>query len=327
MSSSSRSGSGTGPSIRKIGSWAIGGILALIAVVILSRSWRSIPPGYVGIEFNKFTNQVTTTALEPGWVFVNPFTSAIQEYPVTVQTYIMVLAGGEGQGSGDDSVKVQSKEAQQLNIDVAVQYRVIKDEAAALYTDWGGRGIDIIQVQVVRQETRAALTNLAPIYGWEDISGSKRGELAEQVKERLREKFATRHLLLEDFVIREVHLPDTLKTALDNKIAAQQQAEQQKYQLEQARTKAEQDKVEAQGRAEANKASAEGEAEAIRIKAEAQAKANTLLAESVSDPLIRYQMMLRWDGKLPVFNGGGATPLIDAGAFLDQAAPTQPVSP
>lgn len=325
MSSSSRSSSG--PSMRKIGSWAVGGILALAAVVILSRSWRSIPPGYVGIEFNKFTNQVTTKALEPGWVFVNPFTSAIQEYPVTVQTYIMVLKGEEGQSGGDDSVKVQSKEAQQLNLDVSVQYRVIKDEAAALYTDWGGRGIDIIQIQVIRQETRAALTNLAPLYGWEDISGGKRGELAQKVKELLTVKFANRHLLLEDFVIREVHLPDVLKTALDNKIAAQQLAEQQKYQLEQARTKAEQDKVEAQGQAEANKANAEGEAEAIRIKAEAQAKANSLLAQSVSDPLIRYQMMLRWDGKLPVFSGSDATPLIDTSTFLDQPAPTQPVSP
>ncbi|MFD3165620.1 MULTISPECIES: prohibitin family protein [Herpetosiphon] len=311
------------PSGRRIGTIAIAIVVAVIGLVLLTASWKTIPPGYVGIAFNKANNNVTTT-IEPGWTLINPFTTAIQEYPFTLQTYIMVQSGDEGRTGGDDSVKVQSSEAQQLNLDIAVQYRVKKEEAAALYTDWGGQDLDVIELQVVRQQSRSILTTIAGLYTWESISGDKRAELADKVKEQLIIEFERRHLILEDFVIREVHLPDNLKQALENKITAQQAAERQKYELEQAQIKAEQDKVEAQGRAEAQRATAKGDADSILIRAEAQADANRLLAESVTDALIRYQMALRWDGKLPVFSGEGATPLVDVSELVN---PTQTITP
>jgi len=321
MTSGKRSSS---PSGRTIGSLVIAAAVAIGALVLLMMSWRTIPPGYVGIEFNKATNQVTTGAIEPGWTLINPFTSAIQEYPITIQTYTMVQSGNEGSTSDDDSIKIQSKEAQQLNLDVSVQFRVDKSRAADLYSAWGGQDISIIQQDVVRQQTRSALANLAGSYGWEEISGIKRSELASKVAEQLKGEFDKRFLILEGFVIREVHLPENLKAALDNKITAQQAAERQRYELEQAQIKAEQDKVEAQGQANAQRETAQGDADSTLIRAKAQADANRLLAESVNDDLIRYQMMLRWDGKLPVFTGGGATPLIDTSDLLNN---TRPISP
>ena len=309
---------------RRITTLFIALVLMIAALVLLFMSWKTIPPGYVGIAFNKATNKVTTGALEPGWTLINPFTTAIKEYPVTIQTYVMVQSGGEGSTVGNDSIKVQSNEAQQLNLDVAVQYRVNKDQAAALYTEWGGQGLQIIEEQVVRQQTRSAVTNLAALYKWEEISGSKRVEIADKVREQLREELARRHLILEDFVIREVHLPDNLKIALENKITAQQAAEKQRYELEQAQIKAEQDKVEAEGRANAQRATAQGDADATLIRAKAQAESNVLLAQSVNDALIRYQMMLRWNGQLPMFNGGGATPLINVSDLINQTTPITP---
>lgn len=309
---------------RRITTLFIALVLMIAALVLLFMSWKTIPPGYVGIAFNKATNKVTTGALEPGWTLINPFTTAIKEYPVTIQTYVMVQSGGEGSTVGDDSIKVQSNEAQQLNLDVAVQYRVNKDQAAALYTEWGGQGLQIIEEQVVRQQTRSAVTNLAALYKWEEISGSKRVEIANKVREQLREELARRHLILEDFVIREVHLPDNLKIALENKITAQQAAEKQRYELEQAQIKAEQDKVEAEGQANAQRATAQGDADATLIRAKAQAESNVLLAQSVNDALIRYQMMLRWNGQLPMFNGGGATPLINVSDLINQTTPITP---
>ena len=49
---------------------------------------------------------------------------------------------------------------------------------------------------------------------------------------------------------------------------------------------------------------------------QAQAEANRVLAQSLTPDLIRYQQLQRWDGKLPVFTGGGATPLIDATSII-----------
>jgi regulator of protease activity HflC (stomatin/prohibitin superfamily) len=298
-------------------------IVALVAVVLIGLmilSWRNVRPGYVGIVFDKATHKVTTGALEPGWAFINPVTQAIQEYPVTIQTYSMVQKGGEGSTVGDDSIKIQSSEGQQLNLDVVIQYQVNKEEAAQLYQDWGGADIEIVEDRVVRQYTRSQVPVIAAKYGWEEVTASKRGQIADEIREILVEEFAQRHLILVSFGIREVHLPDSLQMALDNKIEAQQRAERQEYELRQAGIRADQDKVEAQGKAEAMKARAEGEAESIRIRAKAQADANKILAASLTSELIRYRQIDQWDGRLPLFSGGGATPLLDLSSIMNDAS-------
>jgi len=288
------------------------GVIALAMLWLLTSAWRTVSPGYVGIVFDKISHKVTAQAREPGWTLINPFTQAIQEYPVTIQNYAMVQKGAEGTVSGDDSIKVQSSEGQQINLDVVIQYEVNREEAGALYQDWGGAPIETVEDRVVRQYTRSQVPVVAATYGWEEITASKRGELANKVAAALKDEFARRHLQLVSFGIREVHLPDALQQALDNKIQAQQQAEQQKYQLDQAKVKAQQVQVEAEGQANALKAQASGEAQATLIRAQAQAEANKQLASSLTPELIRYQQLQRWDGRLPVFQGGGATPLIDA---------------
>ena len=54
------------------------------------------------------------------------------------------------------------------------------------------------------------------------------------------------------------------------------------------------------------------EAERIKLEAEAQAEANRILAESVTDALIRYQTIDKWNGQLPQvsLSGSDATPVI-----------------
>ncbi|NTW98321.1 MAG: hypothetical protein HGB28_07240, partial [Oscillochloris sp.] len=119
----------TSPPIRATRRIGILAIILAIAVVLLSlmfTSWRNIEPGYVGIVFDKASHEVTPGAMKPGWAFINPFTQAIQEYPITIQNYAMVQNTGEGSSVGDDSIKIQSSEGQQLNLDVVIQYQVIR---------------------------------------------------------------------------------------------------------------------------------------------------------------------------------------------------------
>ena len=303
----------------RIGVLAIAAVIAAGLLMLVFSSWRNIQPGYVGIVFDKASHSVTAGALEPGWAFINPFTQAIQEYPVTIQTYSMVSRSDEGSITGDDSIKVQSNEGQQLNLDAVIQYQVIAEEAGNIYQDWGGAGISVVEDRIVRQYTRSQVPVVASKYGWEAITSSKRDIINQEISKTLENEFAKRHLRLVSFAVREVHLPASLQSALDKKIDAQQAAEQQKYQLEQAKVKADQDVAEATGHANALKASAEGEAQATLVKAQAQAEANRILAQSLTSDLIRYEQLQRWDGKLPVFSGTGATPLIDATSIISGA--------
>lgn len=303
-------------SAARIGTIIITIVIALVLLGLIASAWRNIQPGFVGIVFDKANHNVTAGALEPGWALINPFTQAIQQYPITIQTYSMVQKESEGQTGGDDSIKVQSNEGQQLNLDVVIQYQVIKEEAGQLYQDWGGADITTVEDRVVRQYTRSQVPVVSSKYGWEQITSSKRADIVAEISEALTAEFAKRHLRLISFGVREVHLPQSLQAALDQKIQAQQAAEQQKYQLQQAQVKADQDKVTAEGQANALRAQAQGEADATKIRAQAQAEANRLLSQSLTADLIRYQQLQRWDGKLPVFSGGGATPLIDATSII-----------
>ena len=302
------------------------GIVGLILLGLTFSAWRSIRPGYVGIVFDKANHNVTTGALDPGWALINPFTQAIQEYPVTIQTYQMVQKASEGQVRGDDSIKIQSNEGQQINLDVVIQYQVEKAKASQLYVDWGGAPIETVEDGVVRQYTRSQVPVVVAQFGWEEITSTKRGEVVTRITDRLRAEFDKRHLTLVSFGIREVHLPQSLQDALTQKIQAQQAAEQQKYQLAQAQVKAQQDVAQATGQANAVKAQAEGDAQATLTKARAQAEANDLLARSITPPLIQYEQLQRWDGKLPLFTGGAGTPLIDVSRLTGPAPAASPTA-
>ncbi len=307
----------------RVGTVLIAVFVAIVLLEFTFSAWRNINPGYVGIVFDKARHNVTTGALDPGWAFINPLTQAIQEYPITIQTYSMVQSLHEGTDR-DDSIKVQSNEGQQINLDVVIQYQVEKAKASQLYTDWGGAPISVVETGVVRQYTRSQVPVVAARYTWEEITASKRGALVKDITDILTTEFDRRHLTLVSFGVREVHLPQALQKSLDQKIQAQQAAEQQKYQLQQAVVKADQDVAQATGQANAIKQTAEGEAQATLTRAKAQAQANDLLAKSITPPLIQYEQLRRWDGRLPVFlsNGNnGPTPFVDVGKLIAPSAP------
>ena len=306
----------------RIGTVFVAAIVAMILLSFTFSAWRNINPGYVGIVFDKAHHNVTTGALDPGWAFINPLTQAIQEYPITIQTYPMVQSSTEG-SDRDDSIKVQSNEGQQINLDVVIQYQVEKSKASQLYLDWGGAPISVVETGVVRQYTRSQVPVVASKYTWEEITSTKREEMVKEITMILTAEFDRRHLTLVSFGVREVHLPQALQRSLDQKIQAQQAAEQQKYQLQQAVVKADQDVAQATGQANAIKETAEGDAQATLTKAKAQAQANDLLSKSVTPQLIQYEQLQRWDGRLPVFLGGGSgpTPFVDVGKLVTPAAP------
>lgn len=105
-------------------------------------------------------------------------------------------------------------------------------------------------------------------------------------------------------VINDMDFEEAYNTAIQQKSIAQQNADKQKIENEAAIAKAEADKQVAITKAEA-------EAQKTSIAADAQAEANRKIAESLSDSLIEYQKIQKWDGRLPTVSGGNALVSID----------------
>ena len=112
-------------------------------------------------------------------------------------------------------------------------------------------------------------------------------------------------MFVNKVVINDMDFEEAYNAAIQQKSIAQQNADRQKIENAAAIAKAEADKQVAITNAEA-------EAQKTAIKAEAQAEANKKIAESLSDTLIEYQKIQKWDGKLPMVTGSSALVGIDA---------------
>lgn len=130
------------------------------------------------------------------------------------------------------------------------------------------------------------------------------GAQCEKLSESLAQKYGEGVVFVNKVVINDMDFEEAYNAAIQQKSIAQQNADRQKIENAAAIAKAEADKQVAITNAEA-------EAQKTAIKAEAQAEANKKIAESLSDTLIEYQKIQKWDGKLPTVTGGSALVGID----------------
>ena len=161
---------------------------------------------------------------------------------------------------------------------------------------------NLVGDELVASAIKSAMAELGPN---EVTNRTKIEPLSQQKRaESLVQKYGEDVVFVNKVVINDMNFEDAYNEAIQQKSIAQQNADKQKIENEAAIAKAEADKQVAITNAEA-------EAQKTSIAAEAQAEANRKLAESLSDTLIDYQKVQKWDGKLPTVSGGNALVSID----------------
>ena len=138
-----------------------------------------------------------------------------------------------------------------------------------------------------------------------------RAQVGEETKQSLEEKVSDYGIIIDKFNI----IDFDFSAEFNNAIEAKQVAEQN---LLKTQTEQEQAIVIAEADAKQKVIAAQAEAEAIAAKAEAQADANKLLTQSLSELIVEYEKIQKWDGKLPTVTGGAA--LVDIGTGTAWAA-------
>lgn len=161
---------------------------------------------------------------------------------------------------------------------------------------------NLVGDELVASAIKSAMAELGPN---EVTNRTKIEPLAQQkLAESLNQKYGEGAVFINKVVINNMDFEEAYNTAIQQKSIAQQNADKQKIENEAAIAKAEADKQVAITNAEA-------EAQKTSIAADAQAEANRKIAESLSDPLIEYQKIQKWDGKLPTVSGSNALVSID----------------
>ena len=274
----------------------LGVILVLLAAIY--SSFTVIQPGNVGVVFNRWSGALKTVGQGVAWRV--PWVTQVQSYPIALRTYTMVRRSEEGAVQGDDSIDLPTKEGQHIRQDISVTYNTSQEKAADVFRAFRGADIADIESTFVRRTIITTAQNAAGQMSLTDLISNQRGQLQGQIQDDLQGQMNKMGFVVDKVNLGASHLPDAIEKQMQQKMAAQQQAQQAEYELQRQQTLA-----------KAKVAEAEGDAQATLVKAKAQAEANKLLQEALTPLLIQNKAIERWNGTLPQFTGGGAVPFLN----------------
>ena len=214
--------------------------IALIALGFMLASVKQVNPGEIGVKvlFGKVDNNI----LESGLHFINPLME-LQKLDVKTQNYTMSAIHDEGDQTGDDAIRVLSADGLELIIDLTVLYRIIPSDGPNIIRNLGSDYTN----KVVRPITRTKIRDNAVYYDAVSLYSRKRDEFQIKIFKSIESDFKKRGLLLEQLLVRNITLPQSVKLTIESKINAEQDAQKMQFVLQKEKQEAERKRVEAQG--------------------------------------------------------------------------------
>lgn len=221
------------------------GILVLLAGALYS-SVKQIEPGFVGVQ--KLFGKVNSNILESGLNVINPLME-VETFDVRTQNYTMSAVHDEGDKTGDDAIRVLSADGLEVVIDLTVLYKVIPNEAPRILREIGTD----YRNTIVRPICRTKIRDNAVYYDAVALYSTKRDEFQARIFKTIEDNFKERGLILEQLLVRNITLPESVKAAIESKINAEQEAQKMTFVLQKEKQEAERKRVEAQGIADYQK--------------------------------------------------------------------------
>lgn len=217
-------------------------LIGLIVIIlgIFSACIVQIDAGQIGVK--KLFGQVQNDVLQSGLHFVNPLLE-IEKMDIKTMNYTMSGIQDEGVKSGDDAIRVLTADGLEVTIDLTVLYKVLPSEAPKLVRE---TGLDYSD-KIVRPLTRTKIRDNAVYYEAVALFSSKRDEFQHRIFKDIEENFKKRGLILEQLLVRNITLPQSVKTSIEQKISAEQDAQKMQFVLQKERQEADRKRVEAQG--------------------------------------------------------------------------------
>jgi regulator of protease activity HflC (stomatin/prohibitin superfamily) len=265
----------------------IAGVILLLVGASVSM-FKVIDAGQVGVKtlFGKVENDVLYSGLN----VVNPLVE-VTNFDTKTQNYTMSGIHDEGTKSGDDAIRVLSSDGLEVTIDLSVLFKVRATEAPRILKEIGNDYLD----KIVRPISRTAIRDNAVYYEAVALYSTKRQEFQNKIFKTINESFAKRGLVLEQLLVRNITLPESVKKSIESKINAEQDAQKMTFVLQKERQEAERKRVEAQGIADYQRILSTGlsdkqlQYEAIKAQKEIALSPNTkiiIMGNSKGAPVI-----------------------------------------
>lgn len=226
------------------------GVICLFIVITVLCSFQTIKSGEVGLRVR--FGKIIDSNLKEGFNLKVPYIEDIVKVNIKVQKVEM-------------NTSAASRDLQDINAKIAVNYRIESDKAAKLYKTVGNSYEFTILEPVIEESVKSVISK----YTAEETI-TKRSEVSSESLKVLQEKVEKYGIVIDNFNIVNLSFSDEYSKAVEEKQVAEQKL-----------------------------ATAKLESEAKLVEAEATKKANDLLKQSLTSELIEKEFIEKWDGKLP----------------------------
>lgn len=300
-------------------------ITILFSIIFIGCTTTRINVGHVGVKIKLAGSErgVQDMQLKTGWVFFNPLTEQVVEFPTSVQNIVLSASPHEGKNI-DESITFSSIEGVNANADIGFSFHIDPVLAPQLYARFKQSDMKELAYGYMRNVIREAFSEIASKMPIQEIYGAGKTKMLNDVTAKCRDSLGKDGVIIDQLTINgAIRLPENVAQAINNAMAATQNAIQSENKVRQIKAEAEQAIAAAHGAAEAARQKAQGEADALVIKtdaeaktriveAESMAKANAKIQGSLTPQIIHLKAVSSWDGKLPTYLGtSGPLPLVD----------------
>lgn len=254
--------------------------VGLIVLFVLGGSFYTVDQGERGVILR---NGAVVGTADPGLGFKLPIIDSVKE--INVQTQARLY----------EKVMVYSRDQQNADLYVSVNYRLASDKVEQIYSEFGGQeGI------VTRMLDRQVPEEVKNVFGkFNAVTAiQERERLSREVQEAIQRATANPMLIVESVQIENIDFSAAYEQSIEQRMLAE-------VEVQKVQQNAEREKVQAQIAV----IQAKAEADAVKLKGDAEAHAINARGRALRDnpALIDLVQAEKWDGKLPTTMVPGQT--------------------
>jgi regulator of protease activity HflC (stomatin/prohibitin superfamily) len=212
-------------------------LVAVVLLILLAKSAITIGSGEAGVLYKTFGNGVVTDKppLGEGFHLVAPW-NKVFIYEVRQQEVF-------------EKMDVLSSNGLDIKLDASTWFQPKYNELGKLHQEKSEQYKERILLPAIRSAARSVVGRYTP----EQLYSSKRDAIQVEIYEETKKIVDDQYIQLNEVLIRDVTLPQTIKEAIERKLKQEQQSLEYEFRLITADKEAEKQRIEAQGKADANR--------------------------------------------------------------------------
>lgn len=198
-----------------------------VLLILLYASVAYVPAGNVGVL--TLFGRVTGEVLPEGTHLINPFKG---NNTMSIRTQEL-----------KETASVPSEEGLVMTLDTSLLFRLNPEKAADVYQKIGPQFVEV----VVEPNMRSAIRSVTAAHSASALYTGGREEVAQKIYDELVRQLGSRGIEVQNVLLRDIQLPPMLKSSIEAKQQAEQDALRMTFVLQKEKQEADRKRIEAQG--------------------------------------------------------------------------------